>query len=49
MIRNILEYLENTAKRFPEKVAFSAPEGDITFAGLEDAAKRIGTYLTRFG
>ena len=49
MIRNILEYLEKTAERLPDKIAFSAPEGDITFAGLEDAAKRIGTYLTRFG
>ena len=43
MIRNILEYLENTAERLPDKIAFSAPEGDVTFAQLENAAKRIGT------
>ena len=49
MIRNILEYLEKTAERLPDKTAFSAPEGDITFAELKDTAKRIGTYLTRFG
>ncbi|MBR2382204.1 MAG: AMP-binding protein, partial [Anaerotignum sp.] len=49
MIRNILEYLEKTAEHLPDKVAFSAPEGDITFAEMRDAAKRIGTYLTRFG
>ena len=36
MIRNILEYLEKTAERLPDKIAFSAPEGDITFAELRD-------------
>ena len=49
MIRNILEYLEKTAERLPDKIAFSAPEGNITFAELRDTAKHIGTYLTRFG
>ena len=49
MIRNILEYLEKTAKRLPDKIAFSGAEGTITFAELEETAKRIGTYLTRFG
>ena len=48
MIRNILEYLEKTAKRLPDKIAFSGAEGTITFAELEETAKRIGTYLTRF-
>lgn len=45
MIRNILEYLEKTAKRLPDKIAFSGAEGTITFAELEETAKRIGTYL----
>ena len=49
MIRNILEYLENTAERLPDKIAFSGAEGDITFSELAETAKRIGTYLTRFG
>ena len=49
MIRNILEYLEKTAKRLPDKIPFSGAEGTITFAELEEMAKRIGTYLTRFG
>ena len=39
MIRNILEYLEKTAKRLPDKIAFSGAEGTITFAELEKAAK----------
>ena len=41
MIRNILEYLEKTAKRLPDKIAFSGAEGTITFAELEETAKRI--------
>lgn len=49
MIRNILEYLEQTAARLPDKTAFSAGEERISFAGLETAAKKIGTYLLRFG
>ena len=49
MIRNILEYLENTAERLPDKIAFSGAEGDITFSELAETAKRIGTYLTCFG
>ena len=38
MIRNILEYLEKTAERLPDKIAFSAAEGEITFAQLENTA-----------
>ena len=38
MIRNILEYLEKTAKRLPDKIAFSGAEGTITFAELEETA-----------
>ena len=34
MIRNILEYLEKTAKRLPDKIAFSGAEGTITFAEM---------------
>lgn len=49
MIRNILDYLEATAKRLPEQIAFAGAEGELTFAALEATAKRIGTYLTRFG
>ncbi len=49
MIRNVLEYLEQTAERLPEKTAFSAGEDRLSFRELADAAKRIGTYLTRFG
>lgn len=49
MVRNILEYLEATAKRLPKKTAFSSAEGNLTFLELEQTAKKIGTYLLRFG
>ncbi len=48
MIRNILEYLEKTAKRLPDKIAFSGAEGRLPLQSWR-TAKRIGTYLTRFG
>ena len=49
MIRNILEYLEATAERLPDKTAFSGAEGSMNFREMEETAKRIGTYLVRMG
>jgi len=48
-MKSILEYLEQTAERLPEKTAFADEESSITFAGLRDAAKRIGTDLAAIG
>lgn len=42
---NVLEYLENTACRLPEKEAFSGPNGGWPFARVLDAARRVGTAL----
>ena len=46
-IKNVLQYLERTAARLPDKVAFSDGEGgeSLTFAGLVDHSKRIGSAL----
>lgn len=49
MIRNILEYLEETAARFPERIAFAGAEGELSFQALLDAAQRIGSYLLGCG
>lgn len=49
MIRNVLEYLEQTAARLPEKTAFSAGEDRLSFRELMQAAKAIGTALLPFG
>ena len=49
MQRNILEYLERTAKRVPDKTAFSSESDSLTFSQLFDASRRIGSALIRNG
>ena len=49
MIRNVLEYAEQTAMQFPEKVAFATDKEEMTFSALIQRAKEIGTYLLRYG
>ncbi len=51
MIKNVLQYLEQTAARLPDKVAVTdgGEEAGLTFAALSDAAKRIGSALCRRG
>lgn len=44
---NVLEYLENSAKKFPDKVAFSDECGEITFSVLLNRAKRVGTEIAK--
>lgn len=49
MQRNVLEYLEATAPRLPDKVAFTNGEYSLTFGALSRAAKGIGTFLAQKG
>lgn len=49
MYNNVLEYLEYTVKKMPEKVAFSDEKNKLTFFELYNAAKNIGTYLYKKG
>ena len=44
-MKNVLEYLEQTAKRLPDKAGVTDPEGSMTFSELEKEAKRVGTFL----
>lgn len=44
---NVLEYLEASAARFPDKVAFADEHSAVTFRQLEDQARSLGTYLAR--
>jgi amino acid adenylation domain-containing protein len=43
--RNVLEYLEATAARLPDKAAFVDEGGEVTFAALLDGARAIGSAL----
>ena len=49
MQTNILEYLERTVDRVPEKLAFSDGKDGLSFAELSNSAKSIGSYLLEHG
>ena len=49
MQKNILEYLEYTAARIPEKVAFSTGKESMTFGEVQTASKAIGSFLCSEG
>ena len=49
MQTNILEYLEQTVLRVPDKVAFSDGTDNMTFADLSESARSIGSYLLHMG
>ena len=49
MQKNILEYLEATAVRVPEKLAFSTGKESMSFGEVYDQARAIGTKLHRMG
>lgn len=46
-MKNVLEYLEYTAGRLPDKRAVTDPETSLTFRELERKAKGVGTYLAK--
>ena len=45
MRRNILEYLEEAALRWPGRVAVASREESMTFGALRGAARNIGSFL----
>ena len=49
MQRNILEYLERTAARCPDKAAFVSPELTMTFSQVLAQARSVGTALHKKG
>ena len=44
---NVLEYLEQSARQFPDKAAVEDPDGRCTYRELMESAKRIGSALSR--
>ena len=48
-MKNILEYLEQSEERFPEKAAYSDRNGSITFRSFAVSARRLGTHLAQYG
>ena len=49
MQKNILEYLEVTAARLPNKVAFSTGKESMTFGEVQREARAIGSALYERG
>ena len=49
MQTNILQYLEQTVCRVPDKVAFADDKTQLTFAETYDQARKIGSFLHREG
>ena len=46
---NVLEYMEGTVDRLPDKTAFSNGEESITFRELSDRARAVGSGLAARG
>ena len=49
MLKNVLEYLEKTAERLPEKPAFADETQTLTYQQIKDSAQAIGTGLSHMG
>ncbi len=47
MIYNVLQYLENSAKKFPDKIALEDEFGSFSYSEYERIAKVIGTYISK--
>lgn len=45
MVGNVLEYLENAAARWPDRIAFADEKATLTFSALHDAARRFGSAV----
>lgn len=44
-MKNVLEWLEATVTKYPDKIAFSDTKDSITFNEVYDIARNTGTYL----
>ena len=49
MMRTVLDYLDNTASRLPDKVSFRDEKSALTFAELKDQALSGGSVLLNEG
>ena len=49
MIIDVLKFLEESADRFPEKMALKDINGEVTYHELVQKSKQIGTYIRKQG
>ena len=48
MKTSIQEYLEESARKYPDKTAFADEHTSCTFKELEQTARRIGTAIAKY-
>lgn len=48
MIKNVLEWLEDSALKYPNEIAFADENGSITYTKLVDRAKASGTWMLNY-
>ncbi len=48
-IKNVAEWLQDSARRFPDKVAFSDGKFSYTYSELNEVSRRIASELARRG
>ena len=46
---NVLEYLESTVTRLPDKIAFANENMGLTFGEVYHDSRAIGSYLSKQG
>ena len=44
---NVLDYLENSCKKYPNKIAIVCEDEKITYNDFKEYSKRVGTYLSK--
>lgn len=49
MVINVLEYLEKTVLRVPNKIAFADDKIELTFSEVYDEARSVGSFLYKEG
>lgn len=47
MQKNVLKYLDESSKKYPEKIAFSDGDMEISFNALKEMTDSIGTYISK--
>jgi D-alanine--poly(phosphoribitol) ligase subunit 1 len=47
MTTNVLQYLEESEKSYPDKIVFADDNNSISYTDLVDQAKRVGTHINK--
>mgnify|MGYP001522140789 FL=1 len=47
MVKNILQYLEKTVESYPDKIAFTDINREVTYKEIMENAQKLGTHLSK--